>query len=71
MAYKIAVIAGDGIGPEVIREGIKVLGVVAQKHNIGLDYEYFDWGGDRFLATGEVLSFCGEAPCTASNPGSP
>jgi 3-isopropylmalate dehydrogenase len=49
------VIAGDGIGPEVIREGIKVLGVVAKKHNIGLDYEYFDWGGDRYLASGEVM----------------
>ena len=55
MAYKIAVIPGDGIGPEVIREGIKVLNVAAKKHNIALDYTYFDWGGERYLATGEVM----------------
>ena len=55
MAYKIAVIAGDGIGPEVIREGIKVLDVVAPKYGIKFAYEYFDWGGDRYLKSGEVM----------------
>ncbi|MHB9023558.1 MAG: 3-isopropylmalate dehydrogenase [Armatimonadota bacterium] len=55
MAYKIAVIPGDGIGPEVIREGIKVLDMVAKKYNLKFDYTTFDWGGDRFLATGEVM----------------
>ena len=55
MAYKIAVIPGDGIGPEVIREGLKVLDAVAKKYNIQFAYETFDWGGDRFLATGEVM----------------
>ena len=55
MAYKIAVIPGDGIGPEVIREGLKVLNVAAWKYNIKFDYETFDWGGDRYLATGEVM----------------
>ena len=55
MAYKIAVIAGDGIGPEVIREGIKVLNVVAPKYGITFDYETFDWGGERYLASGEVM----------------
>jgi 3-isopropylmalate dehydrogenase len=55
VAYKIAVIPGDGIGPEVIREGIKVLDVAAKKHNIQFEYETFDWGGDRYLASGEVM----------------
>ncbi len=55
MAYKIAVIPGDGIGPEVIREGIKVLGVVGKKHGLSFEYETFDWGGDRYLSTGEVM----------------
>ena len=55
MAYQIAVIPGDGIGPEVIREGVKVLDVVAKKYNIQLEYEYFDWGGERYLASGEVM----------------
>jgi len=53
--YKIAVIPGDGTGPEVIREGLKVLESVSRK--VGFKYEtvHFDWGGDRYLATGEVL----------------
>jgi len=55
VAYKIAVIPGDGIGPEVIREGLKVLNVAAQKYNLKFEYETFDWGGDRYLATGEVM----------------
>jgi 3-isopropylmalate dehydrogenase len=55
VAYKIAVIPGDGIGPEVIVEGLKVLGAVGKKRNIQFEYEHFDWGGDRYLATGEVM----------------
>jgi len=55
VAYKIAVIPGDGIGPEVVREGLKVLNVAAKKYNIQFEYETFDWGGDRYLATGEVM----------------
>ena len=55
MAYKIAVIPGDGIGPEVVREGLKVLNAAAKKYSIQFDYETFDWGGDRYLATGEVM----------------
>jgi len=55
VTYNIAVIAGDGIGPEVIREGLKVLEVAAKKHRISFNYETFDWGGDRYLNTGEVM----------------
>jgi 3-isopropylmalate dehydrogenase len=54
--YRIAVIPGDGTGPEVAREGLKVLEAVAGVD--GLDYEttLFDYGGDRYLETGVVMS---------------
>lgn len=53
--YKVAVIPGDGTGPEVVREGIKVLDAAAAKFNFKLDYTHYDFGGDRYLKTGEVL----------------
>ena len=53
--YNIAVIPGDGTGPEVVREGKKVLSAVASKFGFCLNYEEFDFGGDRYLKTGEVL----------------
>jgi 3-isopropylmalate dehydrogenase len=54
-SYNIAVIAGDGTGPEVVNEGKKVLSAVAAKHGFKLNYQEFDFGGERFLRTGEVL----------------
>jgi 3-isopropylmalate dehydrogenase len=53
--HKIAVIPGDGTGPEVIREGLKVLAAVSKLE--GFDYETveYDLGGQRYLRTGEVL----------------
>jgi 3-isopropylmalate dehydrogenase len=54
-AYKIAVIGGDGTGPEVVAEGRKVLQAAAGKFDFKLDMTDFDFGGDRFLRTGEVL----------------
>lgn len=53
--YKIAVIAGDGTGPEVVREGIKVLGAVSKKFDTKFDYAYYDFGGERYKKTGETL----------------
>ncbi len=53
--YKIAVLPGDGTGPEVVAEGLKVLKAAAEKFNFSIDTESFDWGGDRYLATGNVL----------------
>ncbi len=53
--YKIAVIGGDGTGPEVIAEGMKVLNSAARKYNFKLDYVPFDFGGERYLRTGELL----------------
>lgn len=53
--YKIAVIPGDGTGPEVTVEAVKVLDAAADKFGFKLEYENFDYGGDRYLKTGEVL----------------
>jgi len=54
-SYNIAVIPGDGTGPEVVNEGKKVLLAAARKFGFNLNYEEFDFGGDRYLRTGEVL----------------
>lgn len=54
-SYNIAVIAGDGTGPEVIREGIKVIDAAAKKNSFSLNYQHYDLGGDRFMRTGETL----------------
>jgi len=53
--YKIAVIPGDGTGPEVIREGLKVLEAVSEKFKIKYQTIFFDFGGQRYLRTGEIL----------------
>lgn len=53
--YKIAVIPGDGTGPEVIREGLKVLNAAASVCNFKLETTNFDYGGEHYLRTGEVL----------------
>lgn len=53
--YKIAVMGGDGTGPEVAAEGIKVLQAAASKFGFSLSLTDFDYGGDRYLKTGEVL----------------
>ncbi len=55
MAYKIAVIPGDGTGPEVVNEGLKVLRAVSEKENFKMDLTFYDLGGDRYLKTGEIL----------------
>ncbi len=54
-SYNIAVIPGDGTGPEVVREGKKVLSAVASKYDFAINFEEFDFGGERYLKTGEVL----------------
>jgi 3-isopropylmalate dehydrogenase len=54
-AKKIAVIGGDGTGPEVAAEGVKVLQAVAKQDGLKFDLTHLDWGGDRYLKTGEAL----------------
>ncbi len=53
--YKIGVIPGDGVGPEVIEEGLKVIDAASKR--AGFEYETvnYDFGGERYLKTGEVL----------------
>jgi 3-isopropylmalate dehydrogenase len=53
--YKIAVLPGDGTGPEVVREGVKVLNAAASQFGFKLDMTPFDFGGERYLRTGEAL----------------
>src|SRR3984957_15125565 len=54
-SYPIADIGGDGTGPEVVREAIKVLDPASHKFNLKLNYTHYDLGGDRYLRTKEAL----------------
>ncbi|MBM3861324.1 MAG: 3-isopropylmalate dehydrogenase [Verrucomicrobia bacterium] len=54
-SYNIAVIGGDGTGPEVTREAIKALDVASKKFGFQLNYTHYDFGGARYLKTGETL----------------
>jgi 3-isopropylmalate dehydrogenase len=53
--HKIAIIGGDGTGPEVVAEGLKVLQAVADIEDFDYETVDYDFGGERYLATGEVL----------------
>ncbi|MEP6571028.1 MAG: 3-isopropylmalate dehydrogenase [Acidobacteriota bacterium] len=52
---RIAVIPGDGIGPEVIREAVRVLDRVRETHDVVLEPIHFDWGAEKFLREGISL----------------
>src|SRR6267142_2896980 len=52
---RIAVIPGDGIGPEVIREAVRVLERIRETHGVELELTHFDWGADKFLSEGVTL----------------
>jgi hypothetical protein len=54
-SYEIAVIAGDGTGPEVIAEAIKVLDAASARFGLKLNYTRYDLGGARYLRTREPL----------------
>ena len=54
-SYKIAVLPGDGTGPEVVREGLKALEAAAAKTGFRYDLEHYDLGGERYLKTGDIL----------------
>ncbi len=53
--YKIAVIGGDGTGPEVVKEGLKVLKKVSEKFGFKYEITMFDFGGERYLKTGKTV----------------
>jgi len=54
-AYNIAVIPGDGTGPEVVAEGLKVLKAASEKFKFKYQLEHFNLGGERYLKTKETL----------------
>lgn len=54
--YNIGIIPGDGTGPEVVEESVKVLKAAGKKFGFDMDLEYFDFDGSRYLKTGVVLT---------------
>jgi 3-isopropylmalate dehydrogenase len=54
-SVKLAVIPGDGIGPEVVAEGLKVLDAVAERHDVSFSRTEYDLGAQRWHRTGETL----------------
>ncbi len=54
-SYRFAVIAGDGIGPEVTREGLRVLEAAAARAGFRYDTTTYPFGSDHYLATGELM----------------
>jgi tartrate dehydrogenase/decarboxylase/D-malate dehydrogenase len=56
MNYKVPVIPGDGIGPEIIEEGKKVLEAAADKHNFSLEWTEYPLGAEHYLKTGELVT---------------
>lgn len=53
--YKIAVIGGDGTGPEVVREGLKVLAAASKKFGFKYEAKEFDFSGNRYLKTSKLV----------------
>ncbi len=53
--YRIAVIGGDGIGPEVVEAAIPVLEAAAARAGAGLDWQHFPWGSDRYFVYGRMM----------------
>jgi 3-isopropylmalate dehydrogenase len=54
-SYRIGVLPGDGTGPEVVREGLKLLDAVRRIEGFEAELVEFDLGGERYLRTGDVL----------------
>jgi tartrate dehydrogenase/decarboxylase/D-malate dehydrogenase len=53
--YRIATIPGDGIGKEVVPEGIRVLDAIARKHGLRFEWQHFDWSCERYAETGKMM----------------
>jgi tartrate dehydrogenase/decarboxylase / D-malate dehydrogenase len=53
--YKIAVIEGDGIGHEVVPEGLRVLETVGRRYQITFDWHHFDWSCQTYLKAGRMM----------------
>ena len=55
-SYKIALMPGDGTGPEVVAEAVKVVKAAAKKGGFSLGFKSFNYGGERYKKTGETIS---------------
>ncbi|ADJ14055.1 isocitrate/isopropylmalate dehydrogenase family protein [Halalkalicoccus jeotgali] len=55
MTYEIALIPGDGIGPEVVDRSLPVVEAAADAHGVSLETTRYDWGSDRYLAEGAMM----------------
>jgi tartrate dehydrogenase/decarboxylase/D-malate dehydrogenase len=53
--YRVASIPGDGIGKEVLPEGVRVLDAVAKRHALAFRWDPFDWSCERYAATGAMM----------------
>ncbi len=54
--YKIASIGGDGIGPEIVAEGKKVLEAAGERFNFDIEWTDFDIGADRYIHSGKLVT---------------
>jgi 3-isopropylmalate dehydrogenase len=54
--YKIAKMPGDGIGPEIVAEGVKVIEKAAELNNFNIDWTEYDNGAEKYLKTGELIT---------------
>ncbi len=54
-AYNIAIIPGDGVGAEVVAEGVKILAAAADKYGFSYDSDSFEWGCEYYLSHGEMM----------------
>ena len=68
VTHKVAVLPGDGVGPEVIAEGRKVLDTVAEVKNFEIEWNEYPHGADYYLSTKELISE-DTAKAYASNKG--
>lgn len=55
MALNLAILPGDGTGPEVVAEAVKVLEAISKAENFEYTTKEYDFGGDRYLATGKII----------------
>ena len=53
--FRIAVIAGDGVGQEVTPEGIRVINAAGERYGVTFEYTYYDWGSDYYFRHGRMM----------------
>ncbi len=53
--YRLAVIPGDGVGPEIAQEAMRVAEATSRTYGFGVEFDLFDWSCDRYLERGEMM----------------